>query len=127
MQDRLVARYAKSLSWISGEEARKQFKTKTRDEWFEILKQTDICAAPVYSIDEAMKDPHNLARNMVIEVEHPEAGKVKQVGIGTKLSETPGAVRSPTPVPGQHTDDVLADLGYDAEAISAMREGGIVA
>ena len=64
---------------------------------------------------------------MVVEVEHPEAGLVKQVGIGTKLSETPGAVRSPTPVPGQHTDEVLANLGFDSEAIAAMREGGIVA
>ena len=64
---------------------------------------------------------------MVIELEHPQAGKVKQVGIGTKLSETPGAVRSTTPVPGQHTDEVLAELGFDSEAISAMREGGIVA
>ncbi|MCH8161043.1 MAG: CoA transferase [Chloroflexi bacterium] len=106
---------------------REKFKTKTRDEWFEILKQTDICVAPVYSLDEALEDPHNVAREMVIELEHPQAGKVKQVGIGTKLSETPGAVRSTTPVPGQHTDEVLADLGFDSEAISAMREGGIVA
>jgi crotonobetainyl-CoA:carnitine CoA-transferase CaiB-like acyl-CoA transferase len=69
---------------------REQFMSKTRDEWFEVLKQTDICAAPVYSLDQALQDPHNLARNMVIDVEHEKAGKVKQVGIGTKLSETPG-------------------------------------
>lgn len=106
---------------------REQFKTKTRDEWFEVLKQTDICAAPVYSLDEALNDPHNLARNMVVEVKHPETGRVKQVGIGTKLSETPGAVRSPAASPGQHTDDVLAALGYDAEAIAGLRERGVVA
>ncbi len=106
---------------------REQFKTKTRDEWFELMKETDICVAPVYALDEALDDPHNQARGMVVEVEHPEAGRVRQVGIGTKLSETPGAVRSPAPSPGQHTDDVLASLGFDAAAIGALRERGAVA
>ena len=105
---------------------REQFKTKTRDEWFEILKQTDICAAPVYGLGEALNDPNNQARGMVVEVEHPEAGLVRQVGVGTKLSETPGSVRSAAPSPGQHTDDVLASLGYDAAAIAALRDGGAV-
>ncbi len=106
---------------------RDQFKTKTRDEWFEILKETDICVAPVYALDEALNDPQNLARAMVVEVEHPEVGTVRQVGIGTKLSETPGAVRSAAPRPGQHTDEVLASLGYDEDGIRALRERGSVA
>jgi len=106
---------------------RERFRSKSRDEWFEILKQTDVCVAPVYSLDEALSDPHNLARGMVVEVEHPQAGRVRQVGIATKLSETPGAVRSPAPAPGQHTDEVLASLGYDADAIGALRERGAVA
>lgn len=106
---------------------RRQFKTKTRDEWFGILKQTDICVAPVLTLDEALRDPHNLSRGMVVEVEHPQVGRVKQVGIGTKLSETPGAVRTPPPAVGQHTDEVLASLGYDAERIRVLREGGAVA
>jgi crotonobetainyl-CoA:carnitine CoA-transferase CaiB-like acyl-CoA transferase len=106
---------------------RRQFASKTRDEWFEILKQTDICVAPVLALDEALSNPHNLARNMVIEVEQPQGGRVKQVGIATKLSETPGAVRSTSPAPGQHTDAVLASLGYDAEAVGALRARGAVA
>ena len=106
---------------------REQFKTKTRDRWFEVLKQTDICAAPVYELGEALADPHNQARGMVVEVDHPELGRVRQVGIGTKLSETPGAVRSPAPEPGQHTDEVLAKLGYDGARIAALRERGGVA
>lgn len=106
---------------------KKQFLTKTRDEWFEILKQTDICAAPVYSLAEALQDPHNLARQMVVEVDHPLLGKVKQVGIGTKLSDTPGSVRTTAPVAGQHTDAVLASIGYDAQAIEGLRERGVVA
>jgi crotonobetainyl-CoA:carnitine CoA-transferase CaiB-like acyl-CoA transferase len=105
---------------------RDRFKTKTRDEWFEIMKQSDICAAPIYSLDEALQDPHNLHRKMVIEVDGPDGGPVKQVGIGTKLSETPGSVRSVAPTPGQHTDDVLSTLGYDAGAIASLREKGVV-
>ena len=103
------------------------FRTKTRDEWFEALKQSDICAAPVYGLDEALNDPQNLARGMVIEVEHPTLGKIKQVGIGPKLSETPGRVRSTAPLPGQHTDDVLESAGYSASEVAALREKGVVA
>jgi crotonobetainyl-CoA:carnitine CoA-transferase CaiB-like acyl-CoA transferase len=108
------------------EHFRTQFRSKTRDEWFKILLETDICAAPVYSLEEALRDPHNVARQMVIDVDHPTLGKVRQPGIATKFSETPGAVRSTAPTAGKHTDDVLASLGYDAAAISGLRERGVV-
>jgi crotonobetainyl-CoA:carnitine CoA-transferase CaiB-like acyl-CoA transferase len=101
---------------------RQQFASKTRDEWFETLKPIDICVAPVLDLGEALANEHNVARNMVIEVDG-----VRQVGIGTKLSETPGAVRSTSPAPGQHTDEVLASLGLDAGAIAGLRAQGAVA
>jgi crotonobetainyl-CoA:carnitine CoA-transferase CaiB-like acyl-CoA transferase len=106
---------------------RQAFKTKTRDEWFEVLTQTDICVAPVYDLGEALSDPQNLARGMVVEVDHPELGRVKQVGIGPKLSETPGKVRSTAPYAGQHTDAVLAAAGYSASDIASLRKKGVVA
>jgi crotonobetainyl-CoA:carnitine CoA-transferase CaiB-like acyl-CoA transferase len=106
---------------------RAQFKSKTRDEWFEILKQSDICAGPVYSLEEALNDPHNRARDMVVDIDHPTLGKVHQLGVGTKLSETPGSVRSTAPLPGQHTDDVLRSIGYDDAAVSSLRERGVIA
>jgi len=105
---------------------REQFRTRTRDEWFEYLKQSDICVAPVYSLDEAAADPHNLARHMVVEVEHPRFGPVRQVGIGPKLSETPGGVRTTAPRAGQHTDEVLASLGYTRQQIEGLRASGAV-
>ncbi len=105
---------------------RERFASKPRDEWFEILKQTDICAGPVYSLREALDDPHNRAREMVVEVDHPTLGKVPHVGIGTKLSDTPGKVRTTAPAPGQHTDDVLRSIGFDAAATASLRERGIV-
>jgi len=105
---------------------RETFLTKTRDEWFELLKQTDICVGPVYTIDEVFNDPQVLHRKMVVEVDHPSLGKVKQVGISVKLSETPGEIRSTAPLLGQHTEEVLQDLGYTKERIEELRaEGGI--
>ncbi len=59
--------------------------------------------------------------------EHPTVGRAPQVGIGTKLSDTPGRVRSPAPLPGQHTDELLSSLGYNADEIAGLREKGAVA
>ncbi len=104
-----------------------QFKTKTADEWFRLLNEVDVCAAPVLSLSEAFEDPHNIARKMVLEVDVPGGGTVRQVGIAPKLSDTPGEVRGPAPTPGLHTDDVLGELGFDAAAITKLREGEVVA
>jgi len=101
------------------------FATKTADEWMELMSQYDICAAPVLEMENVVTNPHNLARNMVVEVDSP-VGKVKQVGIAPKLSDTPGQVRSTAPIIGQHTDEVLGGLGYDAAKIAALREQGVV-
>jgi len=106
---------------------RQTFLTKTRDEWVKLLRQTDTCVAPVYSVDEVFSDPQVLHRKMVVEVEHPTLGKVKQVGISIKLSETPGAIRSVAPKPGQHTDDILLGLGYTKKRIEELRKSGAVA
>ena len=57
---------------------------------------------------------------------HPTLGKVRQVGIGTKLSDTPGAVRSLAPRPGEHTNEVLSQLDYDSARITTLREDGVV-
>ena len=103
-----------------------EFKTKTADEWFAILNAVDVCAAPVLTLSESFADPHNIARKMVVEVETPE-GRVKQVGIAPKLSETPGQVRHTAPTSGQQTDEVLASLGFDAEMIARYREEEVVA
>jgi alpha-methylacyl-CoA racemase len=103
-----------------------QFRTRTRDEWFATLQETDICVGPVLSMDEVFADPHNQARKMVVELDAPGIGRVKQVGVSVKLSETPGRVRSVSPLPGQHSEDVLAGLGYSAAEIARLRESGAV-
>lgn len=105
---------------------RDEFRKKTRQEWFEYLSQWDICAAPVLRLNEALNDPHNRARGMVVKVPHTVFGEVEQVGIAPKFSETPGQVRSTAPLPGQHTDEVLRALGRSDEEIAALRAKGAI-
>jgi crotonobetainyl-CoA:carnitine CoA-transferase CaiB-like acyl-CoA transferase len=102
----------------------KIFKQKTRDEWFRQLRQHDICVGPIYSLDEVFEDPHVQARQMVVEIDHPEYGKVKQVGVGPKFSDTPGSVRSTAPKRGAHTVDLLREAGYSDTEIERMRLAG---
>jgi alpha-methylacyl-CoA racemase len=105
---------------------RQIFLTKTRDEWFELLIRNDVPAGKVYTPDEVSSDPQVLHRQMVIELEHPTLGKIKQIGIAPKLSNTPGKVRSLAPLPGEHTDEVLRELGYEQKEILNLRQEGVV-
>jgi crotonobetainyl-CoA:carnitine CoA-transferase CaiB-like acyl-CoA transferase len=102
------------------------FKTKTRDEWWDILSKSDICAGKMNTLDEVPNDPQVLARKMIVDLDTPDGEKVKQVGISVKLSETPGSIRSLAPSLGQHTDEILADIGYDPSQIARWREEGSI-
>jgi len=88
------------------------FKTRPRDEWFELLVRADVCVGKVYEIPELFDDPQLKHRQMVPRLPHPEMGEVRQIGIGIKLSDTPGSIRGFAPWKGQHTDEILAELGY---------------
>jgi len=103
-----------------------RFKTKTRDEWMAILSQVEICAAPVYNLAEALDDPHNRARGMVAELEHPRLGKLPHVGIGPKFSDTPATVHGLPPLEGEHTQAVLTGLGYTPQEVRELRAAGVV-
>lgn len=107
-------------------ELTKAFKTKTRDEWVEILRGTDTCVAPVYSFDEVTRDPHLIYRKMIIEVDHPREGKIRQTGISVRLSDTPGKVRRLAPQTCEHTDQVLKELGYPLKEIRRLRKEGAI-
>ncbi len=105
---------------------REIFRTRTRDEWFDYLSQWDICVGKVYELDELATDPQLAHRKMILELDHPKFGKVRQAGISVKLSETPGSIRSFSPTLGQHTEEVLLDLGYSKEGIEELRKEGAI-
>ena len=105
---------------------RQVFLTRTRDEWFDLLIRNDVPAGKIHTPDEVFTDPQVLHRQMVIEVEDPILGKVKQVGVAPKLSSTPGKVRSLSPLPGEHTNEILRELGYEWEEIQDLREEGAI-
>jgi len=102
------------------------FKTRTRDEWWDILTRADICVGRMLTLDELENDLQIRARNMIVEVETGSGETVKQVGVSVKLSETPGSIRSLAPTLGQHTDAILADLGYSPQDVARWRAGGAI-
>ena len=107
---------------------RRIFKTRTRDEWWEYLYSLgDIAVGKVYRLDEVIQDPQVRERKMVLEVGQLDGEIVRQVGIGPKLAETPGEVRSLGVPTGAHTDEVLRSLGYTPEQLKRLREEGVIA
>src|SRR5262249_52627719 len=103
---------------------RDAFKRKTRDEWVRELEPVDICFGPVNDVGEALADPQLRARDMVLDEEHPQYGRVRTLGSPIKLSATPPVMRRPPHAFGQHTDEILRELGYDAEGIRRLRAEG---
>lgn len=109
------------------EEIEALIRTRTRDEWYNLLVAHDVCVGKVYDVEEVFEDPQIQARQMVVETEHPELGKVKEVGVALKMSGTPGSVRRAAPYRGEHTDQVLKELGLKPEEIQHLRAKGVVA
>lgn len=105
---------------------RATFRAKTRDEWFEMLSRADVPVSRVLQFDEVFRDPQVKERRMVIDIEDAELGKIRQVGIPFKMSETPGSVRKLAPVLGEDTGRVLKELGYTGKQIATWRKAGIV-
>jgi len=103
-------------------------ETLTRDEAVKYFEEVGLPIAPVYYASEATKDPHVLAREMFVEVEHQKLGKIKVVSFPIKMSETPGEVVSSAPLLGQHNKEILMDyLGYTEDEIKQLIKNGVIA
>ena len=102
------------------------FSTRNRDEWIKLLSEIDIPYGPVNTIGEALADPQTQHRRMVLEVGHPRVGKLKLLGVPIKLSETPGEIRTSAPAYGEHTAEILRELGYTDADLKRLRETGAI-
>jgi formyl-CoA transferase len=101
---------------------------KERDtaEWVDLLLEAGVPTGPLHDYRQVCQDPHTLAREMVITMQHPAEGEIRGLGIPVKLSDTPGQVRRAAPLLGEHTDEILDGLGYSAPEIEALRGTGAV-
>ncbi|HEY6101941.1 MAG TPA: CoA transferase [bacterium] len=102
------------------------FERKSTAEWSAALEAAGVPAGPIYLLSDLFSDPQVRHRDLVVEMSHPKAGRIKQTGVPIKLSDTPGGLVAPPPLLGEHTDRILTELGYTAEEISAMHGDGAV-
>ena len=101
-------------------------KEKTTEEWQHLLDQAGIPNGPINTIDKVIEDPQVLAREMIVEIDHPVAGKLKVPGIPIKFSRTPGKIRRTAPLLGEHTDEILKELlDMDSEEIQRLKNENV--
>lgn len=101
------------------------YREKPVDYWVALLVNAGVPAAPVNTVGRMIEDPQVAARNMIVKQKHPKAGELALIGVPVKLSETPGSIRTPAPLLGEHTDEVLSALGY-GDRLATLRKEGIV-
>jgi crotonobetainyl-CoA:carnitine CoA-transferase CaiB-like acyl-CoA transferase len=104
-----------------------RLQARGRDEWIAAFAAAGLPTGPINTVDQVFEDPQVLHRGMAQEIEHPTAGRVKLVGIPVKFTATPGEIRLPPPLLGQHTEEVLTGLlGLTAQEIAALRADGVI-
>jgi crotonobetainyl-CoA:carnitine CoA-transferase CaiB-like acyl-CoA transferase len=94
--------------------------------WIDLLNEAGCPCGPIYSMDQVFADAQVRHLEMAVPVEHPRLGTFAVVNQAIKMSRTPSSVRTATPEQGEHTDDILAELGYDAESIRTFHDNGVV-
>ena len=101
------------------------FLTRSYEEWEVLLTKNGIPVGAINNLAQVVDHPQVKSRGSIVEIEHPRAGKLRVVGVPVRLSATPGAIRSPSPALGEHTDQVLRELlALDAAEIEALRAAG---
>ena len=102
------------------------FRHKTMREWVEIIERAGVPCGPINRVDDVVNDPQVNARNMIAQLAHPNVPDLRIPNSPLKLSETPSAIRRPSPLLGQHNDEILAELGYSSDAVEGLRARGVI-
>ena len=102
------------------------FRQGRREDWLKCLLERDVPAAPLNTLDEVFEDPQVRQYGFPIDVEHPQMGKIRMVGNAVDLSRTPPGIYRPPPVLGEHTEEVLGPLGYDAQMLASLKKKKVV-
>jgi crotonobetainyl-CoA:carnitine CoA-transferase CaiB-like acyl-CoA transferase len=101
-----------------------RLKTRKVRDWITALEAEGVPCGPINSIADMAADPHTAAREMIVELEHPRAGRTRALGLPVKLSATPGGISRPAPLLGEHTREVLAEFGFSGAEIDALFAAG---
>ncbi|MBA7565235.1 Cinnamoyl-CoA:phenyllactate CoA-transferase [subsurface metagenome] len=104
----------------------KKFATRTRDEWFQIFQREGLIHSPVQTLTEVIDDPQAVANNYVTSFEHPVLGRTKMVGFPWDFSQTPASIRREAPELGQHTEEILLEMGYNWDDITQLKTDGVI-
>lgn len=114
-----------NYDWLS-ENLQAIFREGDREVWLRRLQESDVPSAPLNTLDEVFQDPQVREYGFPNEMEHPQMGKVRMVGNAVDLNRTPPGFYLPPPVLGEHTNEVLAWLGYDESAIAAFKDSQVI-
>ncbi|MCP4385095.1 MAG: CoA transferase [Hyphomicrobiales bacterium] len=105
---------------------RERLKARTTADWLDRFAKADIWAGPVYGYEDLVDDPQVIHNGTFVEYDHPTEGRVKTPGFPIRFSKTPSEVERGAPLAGEHTREILAEAGYDAEAIEKLAAAGVV-